>query len=181
MKSPFIGRSGWMRWTLTLFLLLTASSAAWAGSIGSPSKGKLVEGFQFPPNVHLKYLGSIRSQDKQWMTLETAALIHRAAKTVAQATGDAVLVMGEASHERGGTIAGHRSHRSGRDIDILFYATDRKGQPIVADAFRAYDGEGRCRSKGCARVFDDQRNFLKLCTNSYDLGKYSIPFNFHST
>ena len=56
----------------------------------------------------------------------------------------------------------HRSHRSGRDVDLHFYSVDVKGHPIDAphnDMIR-YDGEGKPYVRRGA-TYDDPRDILK--------------------
>ena len=65
-------------------------------------------------------------------------LIARVAASVEQKHPGAVLGVADLSAERGGAIKGHRSHQSGRDADLIFYALDAQGQPFQPDSHMAY-------------------------------------------
>jgi penicillin-insensitive murein endopeptidase len=53
-----------------------------------------------------------------------------------------VLVIGDLGAKTGGKIPGHASHRSGRDVDLLFYATTPAGAPIASPGFVKYEADG---------------------------------------
>lgn len=55
------------------------------------------------------------------------------------------LVVADLSAKAGGNTASrfHRSHQSGRDVDLLFYTRDADGRPLEADAMRVFDANGR--------------------------------------
>ena len=55
----------------------------------------------------------------QWATAAVARLYR----------GSVPVVVGALSAERGGRLRGHRSHQSGRDIDIGFFASDNRALP----------------------------------------------------
>src|SRR5258706_9813847 len=53
-----------------------------------------------------------------------------------------VLVIGDLGARAGGQIPGHASHRSGRDVDLLFYALTPAGAPIASPGFVRYEADG---------------------------------------
>jgi penicillin-insensitive murein endopeptidase len=53
-----------------------------------------------------------------------------------------VLVIGDLGARRGGQIPGHASHRSGRDVDLLFYALTPAGAPLTSPGFVRYEADG---------------------------------------
>jgi penicillin-insensitive murein endopeptidase len=54
----------------------------------------------------------------------------------------------------------HKSHQSGRDVDILFYTLDSDGKAQKARGFYDYDAQGRCTHKRCKGwSFDVPRNW----------------------
>ena len=87
------------------------------GSVALPLTGK---GFQFGPN---------RNPDKRHGTVEVVQAIIRAAAVVDDALPGGMLTLGDISMPEGGDIGGHASHRSGRDIDVMFYLLDTNGKP----------------------------------------------------
>jgi penicillin-insensitive murein endopeptidase len=88
--------------------------------------------------------------------------IRSAAKHVAlTAPGGAELVVGDLSAKNGGKIPGHNSHRSGRDVDLLYYVTTPLGVPIPSPGFVriASDGLGRVPETGEYVRFDVPRQW----------------------
>lgn len=69
------------------------------------------------------------------------------------------LGIGDISGPKGGRISLHLSHRNGRDADLLFFATDPKGPPVLAEDFVRFNERGRGRYKGKTIVFDTRRNW----------------------
>ncbi|MEI8257703.1 MAG: penicillin-insensitive murein endopeptidase, partial [Deltaproteobacteria bacterium] len=69
-------------------------------------------------------------------TARLVSLIERAAFEVQRASPrGAPLHVGDLSGPVGGQIPHHRSHRAGRDADLLFYALDEQGRPVPAPTF----------------------------------------------
>jgi penicillin-insensitive murein endopeptidase len=91
---------------------------------------------------------------------------------VNRADPDNVVFLGDLSARRGGDVAKHRSHASGRDVDIFFVASDRSGK-LMHDlpAMIHFDREGRATRWSPAKpwptipdripeaVFDARRNW----------------------
>ena len=74
------------------------------------------------------------------------ALLERAAATVAREfPGTPPIHVGDLSRPFGGRHERHHSHRSGRDADVIYYATDEVGRPVVGGGFLAYDRYGDAR------------------------------------
>jgi len=83
------------------------------------------------------------SRDHHYGTAELVGLIQRAAAAVDKAHPGGVLGVADLSAPMGGHVAGHRSHQSGRDADVLYYARDAKGAPFVPDGHMpVYTGSG---------------------------------------
>jgi penicillin-insensitive murein endopeptidase len=68
------------------------------------------------------------------------------------------MLVGDLSAKKGGPLAGHRSHQSGRDADVGFYLSNENGQQVVLDQFVRIDGEGKVIGKRGV-YFDDERNW----------------------
>jgi len=87
-------------------------------SIGSPNRGKLIHGLRLTP--HAGYV--IRDRDRAWGTLETITNLRAAFSRVTRRYPKAPQVMvHDISRSSGGWMDGHRSHQSGRDVDIAYY------------------------------------------------------------
>jgi penicillin-insensitive murein endopeptidase len=154
---------GWL--LLATLWLATMPSIAYGGSQGSPSDGELVDGFRLPlDHSFFEFAGPVRARGNQWMTLELAALVVRAAQVVQQETGATPLMLGDASAQHGGPLHRHRSHRSGRDVDLLFYVHDGNGRNVPSDRFIRFDAKGHARGTPRGLYFDDARNWWLVRT-----------------
>ncbi len=86
--------------------------------------------------------------------------IERAAREVATAfPGGYPLRVGDLSSPRGGTHPRHRSHRSGRDADLLFYVRDAGGLAARNEGWMRFDRFGLAALDQGVRVFDEARNW----------------------
>ncbi len=68
-----------------------------------------------------------------------------------------VLTVGDLSPEFGGRSQWHRSHQTGRDVDLLFFVRDRSGTLLVSETMYKHEGDGRqvTEEKGKPKVFFD--------------------------
>jgi penicillin-insensitive murein endopeptidase len=134
------------------------------GSVGLPHHGVLKAGQQLPA----KGEGFVRFRNDgvSWGAPRLVALLENATRRVAdQRPGGAPLVVGDLSARHGGKVPRHRSHRSGRDVDLLFYVTTADGRPIRNPGFLrfGYDGFARHREGRPRWVrFDVERQWLLI-------------------
>lgn len=86
--------------------------------------------------------------------------IERAAREVANAfpTGPPLRV-GDLSSHQGGSHARHRTHRAGRDADLLFFVRDAGGLSTTADGWLPFDRFGFAILPGASFRFDEARNW----------------------
>jgi penicillin-insensitive murein endopeptidase len=109
-------------------------------SVGSPSAGLLINARQ----AEKSELYEPVSPGSAWATEETLRYLDAALRRVhAQHASTPPLSLGDISAERGGPIAPHVSHQSGRDVDISYF----------------YKGEGRWYRRGNAQNLDLARNW----------------------
>jgi len=106
---------------------LAVRELATGQSIGAPWQGRLQHPTQLPPGEG--YV--IRHPSRAFGTQTTVELVERAIGETLEAFPDEhVLAIGDLSAEPGGAISQHRSHQSGRDIDVgLFYREQPAGYP----------------------------------------------------
>jgi penicillin-insensitive murein endopeptidase len=138
-------------------------------SYGSTSGGWLVDaarlpvrgdGYLIPPNWATRGLN--------YGTEELVSLIVRAARRVDRETGDGVrLYVADLSPRTGGASAWHRSHQTGRDADLIFFAKNDAGRPApVPNQMLTYGADGGTAAtdgtgKPIPRLwFDTERNWL---------------------
>lgn len=82
--------------------------------------------------------------------------ITRAADTVARERPGSVLTVGDLSAPRGGQLLPHHaSHRTGRDVDLLFFLTTLEGAPVESPGFISVGRDGLAFDK-------DKNRFLRL-------------------
>lgn len=148
-----------------LVALPLGSTTARGGSVGTTGSGRLDNGFKLPlEGTWHEFAGPVRARGTNYATLELAALLARAASTVAREAPGAPLVLADASVKRGGQVARHASHESGRDVDLLFYVRDERGDSVASPGFRRFDGAGRCVSEGCRLRLDVPRTWWLVRT-----------------
>ena len=102
-----------------------------------------------------------RSDDIRWGNPRLVGALERAAAAVAAARPDSPpLVIGDLSAERGGRIARHRSHRTGRDADLLFYVLTPDGRPIANTGFHRFGKDGIAEVDNAFIRIDVDRTWL---------------------
>ncbi|MGD8860951.1 MAG: penicillin-insensitive murein endopeptidase [Myxococcales bacterium] len=85
-------------------------------SLGAPGRGRLYRGVQMPKNDALY---TLRNPDHSYGSSHTVMQLQQAiARFRSRSSYDRELVIGDMSRRRGGRFRPHRSHRSGRDVDI---------------------------------------------------------------
>jgi penicillin-insensitive murein endopeptidase len=77
-----------------------------------------------------------------WGTEELVGLLERTARTLHQRY-HLRLTVGDLSARNGGPVALHRSHQSGRDADVAFFALDRRGRPVTPQDYAVFTATGR--------------------------------------
>lgn len=71
-------------------------------------------------------------------THDLVDLVIRAAAAVDAEHPGSVLGVADLSKSTGGALPGHRSHQSGRDVDLHFYTLDPGGKPYLPDKHMPY-------------------------------------------
>ncbi|HUQ03788.1 MAG TPA: penicillin-insensitive murein endopeptidase [Kofleriaceae bacterium] len=147
-----------MRATLTLFAIAVAAAPVHGdtlprpvaegggGSVscGAVNKGALFGALKLPERGPYHLVPEPwASRDHHYGTAELVGLIQRAAATVNRAHPGGVLGVADLAAPLGGPVRGHRSHQSGRDADVLYYARDATGAPFLPDSHMPfYTGSG---------------------------------------
>ncbi|MFO0553533.1 MAG: penicillin-insensitive murein endopeptidase [Polyangiaceae bacterium] len=148
----------------------SALAPGFEGSVGLPHSG-VVTGAVALPKQGRGY-ERYRDDGVYWGTPRLVSAIQRAAASVAIEAPGAPLVIGDLSEQFGGKTDRHRSHRSGRDVDILFYVTTPSGVSVKSPGFitfaadglataSASKGKGKGKAKGARYLrFDVERMWL---------------------
>ncbi len=158
----------WLGYALVGGCLLPPLAPEASGSLGTPSQGVLLKGASLPDQGE----GFVRARPDdptRWATPRLVHALERAAAVVAQ---DFVLTapvrVGDLSSVSGGMHPRHGSHRSGRDVDVIFYLTDAQGRSVHGRGWLAFSrfglvkerrGSRRASGSGDWFFFDDARNW----------------------
>jgi penicillin-insensitive murein DD-endopeptidase len=136
------------------------------GSIGSPAHGVLAGGAEFP----------MSGRGFRWLNpaghhFGLPRFINAVARAAAEVDrtrpGGAPLMVGDLSKRTGGQIPRHASHRTGRDIDLLFYAETLGGEPLTSPGFFQFGADGIAlipNARGASRYvrLDVEREWLLI-------------------
>lgn len=143
-----------------LAVLALASIAASAGcaelgvvtdgssvSVGKPSRGYLIDGIKLPDHGDgYTTRDTWARRGNRYGTDELVDMLQGVAKRMRTKVRDVRLVIADLSgHAGGAERMFHRSHQSGRDVDLLYYMRDATGRPFEADAMRVFDRRLRAR------------------------------------
>jgi penicillin-insensitive murein endopeptidase len=85
-----------------------------------------------------------RARRANFATEELVGAVVRASREVARNDPGGVAAIGDLSRRAGGGSAEHKSHQSGRDVDVFFYGIDRDGRPVLpGDAMFHFAPDGK--------------------------------------
>jgi len=117
------------------------------GSVGMPNSGVQTGAVELPRQG--KGFVRYRPQGKHhWGRPRLVSALVRIAAEIEDERPGGVLVIGDLGAASGGKIPGHASHRSGRDVDLLFYALTPSGAPLVSPGFVRYEADGLATEPG---------------------------------
>jgi len=116
------------------------------GSYGMPNGG-LVRGASALDKSGPGYLLARPTEPTRFGNATLVGALTRAFASVnARFPGTPRMRVGDLGERWGGGHARHGSHRSGRDADVIFHATDAAGVPVPGSGFLAYDRLGVARA-----------------------------------
>ena len=116
-----------------------------SGSVGWHATGALVRPALLPVAGDGYSIGAPwRERDSNHGTDELVGAVVRAARAVARLAPGGTAAVGDLSRRGGGGSVEHRSHQSGRDVDVFYYAVNLAGRPLPpGDVMLHYDRSGR--------------------------------------
>jgi penicillin-insensitive murein endopeptidase len=136
-------------------------------SFGPSNAGALLEAARLPPSGPGFRVPTIwRARGLGFGTEELIGLIVIVGAELERTQPGRPLAVADLSPRRGGPSAWHRSHQTGRDVDLIYLARDAAGRPVEPEAMRRYDAAGRTIDDaafgGAALVFDDAANWAMI-------------------
>jgi penicillin-insensitive murein DD-endopeptidase len=136
-----------------------------SGSVGLPYHGVLTNAVELP----IAGPGFLRYRPLGTRNYGTPVLIRsigRAAAEVRRLAPDgADLVIGDLSAQFGGKVNGHASHRTGRDVDLLYYVTTPDGLSLRSPGFVHVGSDGLAVTPSGRHVLlDVRRQWLLIRT-----------------
>jgi penicillin-insensitive murein endopeptidase len=127
-------------------------------SHGWTSSGSLDRGVRVPlRGAGYAFFRHIRKRVTNYGSAEMAGFVARVGARMLAVDPESVVGIGNVSLKRGGRSRWHRSHQTGRDVDIAMFLVDRKGSPRNPREFRSYGPNLRSRD-GKGKSFDVERN-----------------------
>lgn len=99
-------------------------------SIRNPNDGSLRGGVPLPLSAPGLRFNPARDPGARYGTVEVVRALVEAAARVDRELGGLPVTINDLSLQAGGPIPRHRSHQSGRDVDVLFHQLGPDGTPI---------------------------------------------------
>lgn len=111
------------------------------------------DGYRVPPQW--------RDRGLRYGTDELVDLIISVSRHFAMDWPGSRVTVADMSPAAGGQTQWHRSHQSGRDVDLVFFVTDVAGRPVDPDTMRHFGADGFTTDDATAPrlVFDVERNW----------------------
>lgn len=130
-------------------------------SVGTASRGFLLDGARLADHGDGYLTREVwRARDNRFGTDELVDLVTAVAHRMRGQVPGVKLVVADLSGKGGGErVAFHRSHQTGRDVDLLYYLRDAQGAPFEADAMHVFDAAGRAVD-GSGLTVDIPRTWL---------------------
>jgi penicillin-insensitive murein endopeptidase len=116
-------------------------------SIGHHSRGALRQAAALPFRGEGYVVPELwRKRGRNYGTDELVALLMRASRKVSRQYRNSTLGVADMSERSGGpALPHHRSHHSGRDVDLIFYSTDTQGYPMPPQEMLSFNRGGVSR------------------------------------
>ncbi len=110
-------------------------------SYGKASRGRLIDGVKLPDSgPGFTTAPTWRLRGNRFGTDELVTLLKNVSRRMKRKSKDARLVIADLSGNRGGAAhLFHKSHQSGRDVDILYYVRDAQGNAFEPDAMHKFN------------------------------------------
>jgi penicillin-insensitive murein endopeptidase len=115
-------------------------------SVGRTNAGMMLDPARIPDDGDGFWAPPIwRQRGARYGVEELVDLIAAVGRSVSAQYPGSRLGVADLSRGRGGGAEHHRSHQSGRDVDLVLFATDAAGTPIASDTMHVFDDDGHGR------------------------------------
>ena len=136
------------------YLLIVALAAGCAGhgvrgdgssvSYGPPRSGSVVAAAELPRSGQGYWRPPAwQRRGLRYGTDELVSLVVHVGRELVRERPDAVISVADMSLRGGGPSAWHRSHQTGRDVDLMFLSRDASGELVRATRMHRFDKHGR--------------------------------------
>lgn len=131
-------------------------------SSGFPWDGRLVRAVRLRMSAALRPVAQYARSGNFYGTYELVSMLERTAQVIAARWPQSPMSVGELSGPYGGKLNGHRSHRSGRDVDIAFFMHDAEGRASRMHGFITFNSHGSALRTRRKLYFDDAKNWAMV-------------------
>ena len=123
-------------------------------SLGRPGEGKIAGGVRLPDRGAGYFTRERwRERNNRYGVEELVSLIKAVASRVQSASPGPRLVVADLSGRGGGPVhQWHRSHQSGRDVDLVYFMLDKGGKPVEAEAMYELLPDGTAKDGSGLRI-----------------------------
>ncbi len=147
-------------------------------SIGLPFDGALKNGEVLPRSGDgYTLMKTATGRRARFGVSELIQMIKWSSFLVHRKYGGEKAAVGDLSMRTGGEFEHHASHQNGRDVDIAFYALNRKGTSVRVHQMIPYDKNGFSIDPPMAYQFDAKRNWA-LINEMIDSSKAQVQWIF---
>lgn len=130
------------------------------GSVGLPHAGVLVGGAKLPAAG--SGYARLRDDERAWGTPALVQSLRKASERFHRVAPGPPLVIADLSAEGGGKISHHRSHRTGRDADLLLLLQTVQGAPVKSPGFVPIGRDGIGEFDGKLFALDVHRQWVLI-------------------
>jgi penicillin-insensitive murein DD-endopeptidase len=147
-------------------------------SYGQPNRGRLIDGVRMPDHGEgFTSRATWVQRGSRFGTDELVDLLTGVARRMRPHARDTRLVIADLSRPGGGEARPfHRSHQTGRDVDLLFYMRDARGKPVEATAMIPLDARGVAKDGSGLRL--DVPRMWRLVRELIDAPEAVVQFIF---
>jgi penicillin-insensitive murein endopeptidase len=144
------------------------------GAVGAPNFGVQTDALELP--VSGKGFVRYRPQGQNHFGRPrlVSALVRIAGELQRDNPGSPPIVIGDLSAKNGGKIPGHQSHRTGRDVDILFQYVTPRGARVTAPGFIHVEPDGLARVPDNGQILrfdiEHQWRLVRALVSAQELG-----------